>query len=124
MLKHITVKDVTDNHNEDNQRNVSLSYSDKSYPNQLNYEKAILNKLVVDSKDFVGSLKELPKNLLTMFVYAYQSYLFNKILSERIKRKLLINRAIVGDIVLPSLNAKYSACDIGIDDAILGSDPP
>ena len=73
----------------------------KSYPNQLNYEKAILNKLVVDSKDFVGSLKELPKNLLTMFVYAYQSYLFNKILSERIKRKLPVNRAIVGDVVLP-----------------------
>jgi len=73
----------------------------KSYPNQLNYEKAILNKLVVDSKDFVGSLKELPKNLLTMFVYAYQSYLFNKILSERIKRKLPINRAVLGDIVLP-----------------------
>lgn len=71
------------------------------YPNQLNFEKAILNKLVIDPKDFVGSLKELPKNLLTMFVYAYQSYLFNKILSERIKRKLPINRAIIGDVVLP-----------------------
>ena len=73
----------------------------KSYPGQLNFEKAILNKLVVDPKDFVGALKELPKNLLTMFIYAYQSYLFNKILSERIKRKLPINQAVVGDIVLP-----------------------
>jgi len=73
----------------------------KSYPNQLNFEKAILNKLVVNPKDFVGALKELPKNLLMMFVYAYQSYLFNRILSERIRKKLPLNEAVVGDIVLP-----------------------
>ena len=73
----------------------------KSYPNKLNFEKAMLNKLVVDQKDFVGALKELPKNLLTMFVYAYQSYLFNRILSERIRKKIPLNKAIVGDIVLP-----------------------
>lgn len=73
----------------------------KSYPNQLNFEKAILNKLVVNPKDFVGALKELPKNLLTMFVYAYQSYLFNSVLSERIRKKLPLNEAVVGDIILP-----------------------
>lgn len=73
----------------------------KSYPNQLNYEKAILNKLVVSPKDFTGALKELPKNLLTMFIYAYQSYFFNRVLSERIRKKLPLNEAIVGDIVLP-----------------------
>jgi tRNA pseudouridine13 synthase len=73
----------------------------KFYPNKLNFEKAMLNKLVVDPKDFVGALKELPRNLLTMFVYAYQSCLFNRILSERIRRKLPLNEAIVGDFVLP-----------------------
>lgn len=72
-----------------------------SYPDQLNFEKAILNKLVVEPKDFVGALKELPRNLLTMFINAYQSYLFNKILSERIERKMPLNQAIVGDIILP-----------------------
>ena len=36
-----------------------------------------------------------------MFIYSYQSYLFNKILSRRIQRKLPINAAVVGDIVLP-----------------------
>jgi tRNA pseudouridine13 synthase len=72
-----------------------------SYPINLSYEKAILNKLVNNENDFVSALKELPKNLLTMFIYAYQSFLFNKILSERIKRKLPLNRAIIGDMVLP-----------------------
>jgi tRNA pseudouridine13 synthase len=76
----------------------------KSYPNQLNFEKAILNKLVVNPKDFVGALKEMPRNLLTMFVYAYQSYLFNRVLSERIRKNLPFNEAIVGDIVLPIRN--------------------
>jgi len=72
-----------------------------SYPNQLNYEKAILNKLVKNENDFIGALKELPKNLLMMFVYAYQSYLFNKIVSERIRKKIPLNKAIIGDIILP-----------------------
>jgi len=73
----------------------------KLYPNTLNFEKSMLNKLVLDSNDFAGALKELPKNLQIMFIYAYQSYLFNKIVSRRISEDIPINRAIVGDIVYP-----------------------
>jgi len=73
----------------------------KVYPFYLNFERAILNKLIVNPDDFVSALKELPRNLLTMFVYAYQSYLFNKILSGRINRKIPLNEAVIGDIVLP-----------------------
>ena len=36
-----------------------------------------------------------------MFVHAYQSYLFNKILSERIRRGISIKEPQVGDLVLP-----------------------
>jgi len=84
----------------------------KTYPDKLNFEKAILNKLVVDPKDYVGALKELPKNLLTMFVYAYQSYLFNKILSERIKKDIPIDKAIEGDYIQPIRKSK-------IDDEVI-----
>ena len=86
---------------EELEKSYDFSKALQSYPNSLNFEKAILNKLVIDPEDFVGALKELPKNLLTMFVNAYQSYLFNQILSERIRRKIPLNKAIVGDIVLP-----------------------
>ena len=72
----------------------------KTYPKHLSFEKAILNKLVINPDDFIGSLKELPKNLLTMFVYAYQSYLFNRILSMRIKKGLPLNKAVEGDFIL------------------------
>lgn len=78
----------------------------KTYPNHLSFEKAILNKLVLNSNDFIGGLKELPKNLLTMFIYAYQSYLFNRILSLRIKKSLPINKAVEGDVVLAFRNGK------------------
>jgi tRNA pseudouridine13 synthase len=76
----------------------------KTYPDKLNFEKAILNRLVVDPSDYIGALQQLPKNLLMMFVNAYQSYLFNKMLSERIRRKLSIHQALLGDIVLPMRN--------------------
>lgn len=86
------------------QKTSNFSEALTSYPDELNFEKAILNKLVVDPNDFVGALTQLPKNLLTMFIYAYQSYLFNKILSERILRKLPLNKAVVGDFILPVRN--------------------
>jgi tRNA pseudouridine13 synthase len=78
----------------------------KSYPNNLNFEKSILNKLVINPYGFIESLKGLPKNLLTMFVYAYQSYIFNRILSERILKNIPINEAIVGDIIYPIRKGK------------------
>lgn len=86
---------------DDLEKSYDFSRALQSYPNSLNFEKAILNKLVTDPEDFVGALKELPKNLLTMFVSAYQSYLFNRILSERIRKNIPLNKAIVGDIILP-----------------------
>jgi len=73
----------------------------QSYPQTLNFEKAILNKLIQNPSDFIGAFKELPKNLLMMFVNAYESLVFNKILSERIHRNLPIHQAIIGDIIYP-----------------------
>jgi tRNA pseudouridine13 synthase len=72
-----------------------------SFPDSLHFEKAILNKLIQNPTDFIGALRELPKNLLLLFVNAYESVLFNRILTERIRRKIPIHQAIVGDIVFP-----------------------
>ena len=72
-----------------------------SYPQTLNFEKAMLNKLIQEPQDFIGAFKELPKNLLMMFVNAYESLVFNKILSERIRRTLPLHQAVLGDIIYP-----------------------
>jgi tRNA pseudouridine13 synthase len=61
----------------------------------------MLNKLIQDPYDFIGAFKELPKNLLMMFVNAYESLIFNKILSERIRRQIPIHQAVIGDIIAP-----------------------
>ena len=73
----------------------------KLYPISLHFERAMLNHLSTHPDDYIGALQALPRNLLTMFISAYQSYLFNKILSKRISKGLPINQAVIGDIVLP-----------------------
>src|SRR3990170_4297553 len=74
----------------------------RSYPRSFTFEKAILNHLATHPGDHVGALSELPFNLLLMFVHAYQSYLFNRILSERLRRGLPIHEPVAGDLVLPA----------------------
>jgi len=37
-----------------------------------------------------------------MFVHGYQSYLFNRVMSERMRRGLPIHEPVAGDIVLPA----------------------
>ena len=70
-------------------------------PDVMGFEKALLNALVRRPQDYVGALKELPFNLLLMFVHGYQSYLFNRMLCERIRRGLPLNEPLEGDLVLP-----------------------
>lgn len=71
----------------------------KEFPLFLRYEKAMLNVLAQNPEDYLGALRALPPKLQQMFVHAYQSYLFNKILSERLRRGLPLNSALSGDIV-------------------------
>ena len=74
----------------------ALSY----FPKQLTFELTLLNELK-RGKNSIEALQALPKNLLMMFLYAYQSYLFNRILSERIRRGLPLGGAIEGDLIVP-----------------------
>jgi tRNA pseudouridine13 synthase len=53
-------------------------------PVQMNYERAMLHHLAGHPGDYAGALQVLPPKLLSMFVSAFQSYLFNIALSRRI----------------------------------------
>jgi len=74
----------------------------RTFPKSYGFEKAILNHLATQPGDFVGALRSLPFNLLMMFVHGYQSFLFNRILSERMRRGLPIHEPVAGDVVLPA----------------------
>lgn len=66
----------------------------KNFPKHLGYENAMLNFLVKERKkeNFIGALRKLPKKLRQMFIHAYQAYIFNKSLSEYIKRGIVVER--------------------------------
>ncbi|MEM0138439.1 MAG: tRNA pseudouridine(13) synthase TruD [Thermoplasmatales archaeon] len=67
----------------------------EEFPESLDLEIKVLRFLRENEGNYVGALKQLPRNLVSMFVHAYQGYLFNKMVSERIR----LSRGIeVGDI--------------------------
>ncbi len=78
----------------------------ESMPAGMRYEKMMLKELMrefkkkqkLDDNSYIKALKSLPKPLSRMFVHAYQSYLFNKAVSER--SKLGIDRYVEGDIII------------------------
>jgi tRNA pseudouridine13 synthase len=70
------------------------------FPKQLRYERSMLNYLIEKPGDFVGVFHVLPMKLQALFVQAYQSYLFNSFLSERVKAGLSLAAAEVGDFVV------------------------
>jgi len=73
----------------------------EKYPPNYSFERAMIRHLGRQNEDYAGAIKSIPKNLQMMFVHAYQSYFFNRMLTERIKRNILPNEVQVGDIVFP-----------------------
>lgn len=66
------------------------------------FERAMIYHLLKRPGDYIGALQQLPKNLLMMFTHAYQSFLFNRIITERIKAGFPLNEPIEGDLVIPA----------------------
>ncbi|MGN1362543.1 MAG: tRNA pseudouridine(13) synthase TruD [Methanobrevibacter sp.] len=72
----------------------------------MRYEKMMLRQLIHDynkfgelnDKSYKSALLSLPKPLQRMFVHAYQSYLFNDVVSRRVA--MGIDKYIEGDIVI------------------------
>jgi tRNA pseudouridine13 synthase len=69
-------------------------------PVQMNYERAMLHHLAERPGDFAGALQVLPPKLLSMFVSAFQSYLFNLALSRRIDDGYALDDPQPGDRLL------------------------
>jgi tRNA pseudouridine13 synthase len=69
-------------------------------PVHMNYERAMLHYLVERPRDYAGALQVLPPKLLSMFVSAFQSYLFNLALSRRIADGFALDDPQPGDRLL------------------------
>jgi tRNA pseudouridine13 synthase len=73
----------------------------RELPARFTFERTMVVHLVENPGDYIGALRRLPRNLLMMFVHAYQSFMFNRILSERMRRGIPIHEPVEGDFVLP-----------------------
>jgi tRNA pseudouridine13 synthase len=71
-----------------------------SFPRFLRYERFMLRHLAKYPNDFVGAFRELPRRLRKLFVQGYQSYLFNRFLSERIRRGIPLDEPQIGDYTI------------------------
>ena len=71
-------------------------------PGYLGFERSMLHRLVEDGadtpEDFRNALEAVPWNLQRLFINAAQSYLYNRILSERLRRGLPFDRPVEGDV--------------------------
>jgi len=87
------------------------SYEDalRYFPYRLMYEREMLAHLAKQPRDFVGAFHRLPKKLRQLFIQAYQSYLFNKFLSQRIQCGLPLKKARRGEYRLKIDGEEYLA---------------
>ncbi|CAG98300.1 pseudouridine synthase PUS7 [Kluyveromyces lactis] len=91
-------------------------YAAKAMPHQCLAENAILNALCHEEKcetsndypisSYHNAILKIPRNLRTMYVHAYQSYVWNMVASERIK--LFGLNVIEGDLVVDETSAAES----------------
>ncbi len=82
------------------QDSLNFKESFENFPRFLRYERFMLRHLVEYPTDFVGAFRKLPRRLRKLFVQGYQSYLFNRSLSERIRSKIPLDEPQIGDYVI------------------------
>lgn len=72
-------------------------------PEYLGFERSMVHRLVENGagseEEFRAAIEAVPTNLQRLFVNAAQSYVFNRILTERLERGLPFDRAVAGDVV-------------------------
>jgi tRNA pseudouridine13 synthase len=66
-------------------------------PVRMGYERAMLHHLQAHHGDYPGALRVLPPKLLSMFVSAFQSYVFNCALSSRMEEGNGLDEPAPGD---------------------------
>jgi tRNA pseudouridine13 synthase len=55
------------------------------FPKDLHYERTVMQELMKQPGEFKRAVSRIPPRILTLMVHAYQSFLFNRLLSQRVK---------------------------------------
>ncbi len=70
-------------------------------PVKMAFERMMVGTLLNDPGNWNAAIEAVPANLQMMFTHAYQSWLFNEMLSRRMDAGLPLNMPVEGDIVIP-----------------------
>ena len=62
-----------------------FSQAIKEFPIQSRNERTMIQHLCMQPKDYAGAFGKIPKKMKYFYTHAYQSWIFNRILEERIK---------------------------------------
>jgi tRNA pseudouridine13 synthase len=69
----------------------------RELPVHMSFERSMLSYLNANPDDYAGALQQLPPKLLSMFVSAFQSYLFNCAISKRLSDGHTLMDPVPGD---------------------------
>jgi len=76
----------------------------EKFPYNLLFERQIIGHLSRNKDDYIGALGQLPESLSKMLVHGYQSLIFNRVLDQRLREGLDIQKPLIGDNVIPADN--------------------
>jgi tRNA pseudouridine13 synthase len=81
-----------------------------AFPQDLGYERDVMKQLIRSPADYERAMSRVPPRMLTLFVHAYQSYLFNRLISNRARSGLSLSVPQPGDFLI-QLNRTHSGRD-------------
>lgn len=75
-----------------------FSQASNDFPIENRFERAMIHHLCEYPNDFAGAFSKLPKSMRYLFTHAYQSFLFNQIIAERMEQGFGL-KTIEGDVL-------------------------
>ncbi|TFG00327.1 MAG: tRNA pseudouridine(13) synthase TruD [Promethearchaeota archaeon] len=71
----------------------------KKFPKSLTYECDLIEHLITHPKDYKGAFESLDKEIMNLIINAFQSYLFNNLISMRVQEGFPLFEPVEGDII-------------------------
>ncbi|MFO7795954.1 MAG: tRNA pseudouridine(13) synthase TruD [Promethearchaeia archaeon] len=81
----------------DNPSKLKVAY--KKFPKSLSYECKLIEHVIQYPGDYKGAFGNLNPDLLNLIINAFQSYLFNKMISLRVKKGYPLFQPVEGDCI-------------------------
>lgn len=69
----------------------------KYFPVHLKYERSMIEYLAKYPNNYANAIRKLPRSISLMFIHSVESYIFNRVLDERIEKETIKPRK--GDLV-------------------------